>query len=55
VLSAHGTKHFWHRLGWLVDFALVLRSDDVAMLKNCSMTRLERYEAHFSHFRSLSR
>jgi hypothetical protein len=29
VLSAHGTKHFWHRLGWLVDFALVLRSDGV--------------------------
>ena len=26
VLSAHGTKHFWYRLGWLVDFALVLRS-----------------------------
>jgi hypothetical protein len=25
VLSAHGTKHFWYRLGWLVDFALVLR------------------------------
>jgi hypothetical protein len=24
VLSAHGTKHFWYRLGWLVDFALVL-------------------------------
>jgi len=40
VLSAHGTKHFWHRLGWLVDFALVLRSDGVAMLKNCSMMRL---------------
>jgi hypothetical protein len=26
VLSAHGTKHFWYRLGWLVDFALVLRN-----------------------------
>jgi hypothetical protein len=26
ALSAHGTKHFWHRLGWLVDFAVVLRS-----------------------------
>jgi hypothetical protein len=25
VLSAHGAKHFWYRLGWLVDFALVLR------------------------------
>jgi hypothetical protein len=25
VLSAHGTKHFWDRFGWLVDFALVLR------------------------------
>ena len=25
VLAAHGTKHFWYRLGWLVDFALVLR------------------------------
>ena len=25
VLGAHGTKHFWYRLGWLVDFALVLR------------------------------
>lgn len=25
VLSAHGTKHFWSRLGWLVDFALVMR------------------------------
>lgn len=25
VLSAHGTKHFWTRLGWLVDFALVLQ------------------------------
>ncbi len=26
VLSAHGTKHFWYRFGWLVDFALVLRN-----------------------------
>jgi len=26
VLSAHGTKHLWYRLGWLVDFALVLRN-----------------------------
>ena len=26
VLSAHGAKHFWYRLGWLVDFALVLRN-----------------------------
>lgn len=26
VLSAHGTKHFWYRLGWLVDFALVLQN-----------------------------
>src|SRR5579862_2095928 len=26
VLSAHGTKHFWYRLGWLVDFALVMRN-----------------------------
>jgi len=25
ALSAHGTKHFWYRLGWLVDFALVMR------------------------------
>jgi hypothetical protein len=25
ALSAHGTKHFWTRLGWLVDFALVLQ------------------------------
>jgi hypothetical protein len=25
VLSVHGTKHFWSRLGWLVDFAIVLR------------------------------
>jgi hypothetical protein len=24
VLSAHGAKHSWYRLGWLVDFALVL-------------------------------
>ncbi|MEY2413794.1 MAG: hypothetical protein QOD84_2400 [Acidobacteriaceae bacterium] len=29
ALSAHGTKHFWHRLGWLVDFALVLRKSDI--------------------------
>ena len=26
VLSVHGTKHFWYRLGWLVDFALVMRN-----------------------------
>jgi hypothetical protein len=26
VLSTHGTKHLWYRLGWLVDFALVLRN-----------------------------
>ncbi len=26
MLSAHGTKHFWYRLGWLVDFALLLRN-----------------------------
>jgi hypothetical protein len=34
VLSAHGTKHFWYRLGWLVDFALVLR--------NCAMGDAEK-------------
>ena len=26
ALSAHGTKHFWTRLAWLVDFALVLQN-----------------------------
>lgn len=26
ALSAHGAKHFWCRLGWLVDFALVMRN-----------------------------
>jgi Uncharacterised nucleotidyltransferase len=25
ALAAHGTKHFWSRLGWLVDFALAFR------------------------------
>jgi hypothetical protein len=26
ILGAHGSKHSWSRLGWLVDFALVLQS-----------------------------
>jgi hypothetical protein len=26
VLSAHGTKHLWYRLEWLLDFALVLQN-----------------------------
>lgn len=25
ALAAHGTKHFWSRLGWLVDFALAFK------------------------------
>ena len=36
VLSAHGTKHFWYRLGWLVDFALVLRDYAEGTPKNYS-------------------
>jgi hypothetical protein len=46
VLSAHGTKHFWRRLVWLVDFALVLRSyavsDTEKLLDDASRRGMER-------------
>ena len=45
VLSAHGTKHFWCRLGWLVDFALVLRdcaSDAEKLLEDAGDKGMKR-------------
>ena len=45
VLSAHGTKHLWYRLEWLVDFALALqncRDDGAKLLENSTRKGLKR-------------
>ncbi len=46
VLSAHGAKHSWYRLGWLADLALVLRNftddDAIDLLNDASRKGMKR-------------
>ena len=45
VLSAHGTKHLWYRLEWLVDFALALQKcgdDGGKLLENSARKGMKR-------------
>jgi hypothetical protein len=45
ALSAHGTKHFWYRLEWLVDFALALQNcgnDGEKLLENSARKGMKR-------------
>ena len=45
ALSAHGTKHLWYRLEWLVDFAMALQNcgdDGEKLLQNSARKGMKR-------------